>query len=103
MSASYSLFAVQLFLVFDDIDTGDDRRIDFGEFIRGCSRLGNAQYRTRLRSLVRTYFTHAAFSEQVWCSALKMPKKPLTTSTAMMVVKSCLTNFAAGWCLPRFP
>lgn len=33
-------FYNKLFLVFDDIDTGDDRRIDFGEFIRGCSRLG---------------------------------------------------------------
>ncbi len=33
-------FYNKLFLVFDDIDTGDDRRIDFGEFIRGVSRLG---------------------------------------------------------------
>ena len=33
-------FYNKLFVVFDDIDTGDDRRIDFGEFIRGCSRLG---------------------------------------------------------------
>lgn len=30
----------KLFAVFDDIDTGDDRRIDFGEFVRGANRLG---------------------------------------------------------------
>jgi hypothetical protein len=35
-------FFNKLFLVFEDIDTGDDRRIDFGEFIRGCSRLGKS-------------------------------------------------------------
>mmetsp|Transcript_44894 Transcript_44894/g.66012 ORF Transcript_44894/g.66012 Transcript_44894/m.66012 type:complete len:385 (-) Transcript_44894:225-1379(-) len=30
----------KLWAVFDDIDTGDDRRIDLGEFISGCCHLG---------------------------------------------------------------
>lgn len=29
----------KLWAVFDDIDTGDDRRIDLGEFISGCCHL----------------------------------------------------------------
>lgn len=30
----------KLFYLFEDIDTGDDRRIDLGEFLRGVSRIG---------------------------------------------------------------
>jgi len=30
----------KLFAVFDDIDTGEDRRVDFGEFVRGLSHIG---------------------------------------------------------------
>lgn len=32
----------KLWTAFDDIDTSDDRRIDFTEFCRGCSQLGLA-------------------------------------------------------------
>lgn len=33
------LYFTKLWDVFDDIDTGDDRRVDLGEFCSGCARL----------------------------------------------------------------
>ena len=32
----------KLFSVFDDIDTGDDRRVDFAEFKAGLSKIGQS-------------------------------------------------------------